>query len=219
MHEGVVPPGTTVPLQLVLSLDLTDSICPIQDRRGITTLPLYYPFKYGTGGPEIQYAVRSNSEIEILHLSSPAPDADDSQYLQVNQLPRTSFELLPLTYEEARILAFLSDRGYFPAILETEGQFKPSSEDRRIIDHLDLRNLIRVGNQLARIPNMGDIICRNPSCKCFNGRVYFRPIATVPPIPVDGSDDFWHEFQGGYVRFCFGLCYFCNTVIAFNVAD
>jgi hypothetical protein len=40
----------------------------------------------------------------------------------------------------------------------------------------------------------------------------------VRPIPVKGSDKFWHEFQGGHVDFCFGFCHYCGTIIAFNVA-
>ena len=217
MHEGTIPQGTNVPLQLVLSIDLTDPNCPIQDKTGITSLPLYFPFKYGMGGPQIQYAVRSNSEIKILHLSKAEPDAADVQYLQVTELPRLSLELVPLTYEQARILAFLSCDGFFPALLSIQGHFEPNQEDRQIISQLELKNLIRIGNQCAPIPNVGDIFCRNPKCEFYDRRVHWRPIATVPPIPVDGSDDFWCEFRG-YVLFCFGLCYYCGTIVAFNVA-
>jgi hypothetical protein len=217
-HDGAVPRGADVPLQLVLSLDLTDPNCPITSQCAIRRLPLYYPFKYGTGGSEIQCAVRSDSQIEILFLSETAPDDSDQQYLRVDQLPEASFDPAPLTYEEARILAFLSNDGFFPHLIRLQRHFEPNRRDRKLIEKLDLKNLTRIGRQCADIPNAPDAICRNPECERFNSCAYFKPIATIPPIPVNGKRDFWYEFQGG-VLFCFGLCYFCGTVIAFNVAD
>lgn len=207
IHSGIVPPGADVPVQLVLSLDLTDPLVPIDNERGLSQLPLYYPFKYGMGGPEIQYAVRSDTEIEILYISANADDINE-QYLQVKDLPQAMFEIVPLTYEQARILGFLSSDGFF----------QPNRDDLAILDELDLDNLIRVGNRRNLITNAPDIICRNPTCEYHDCRIYFQTIALVPPIPVDGDDDFWYEFQCG-VTFCFGFCYHCGTIIAFNVAD
>jgi hypothetical protein len=218
LHKGVIPKGTDVPLQLVLSLDLTDPSCPITNKFGIKTLPLYYPFKYGIGGSEIQYAVRSDSEIEVLYLSPSEPDSTDRQYLQVDHLPESSFELVPLAYEEARILAFLESEAFFPHRLRIRGHYEPSRADRKAIKKLDLEHLIRIGNQCSGIPNAPDPICRNPECERHESLAYFQAIATVPPIPVNGEDDFWYQFRGGDVRFSFGLCYFCGTIISFNVA-
>jgi len=117
--------------------------------------------------------------------------------------------LEPLTYEQARILGFMSADGYF----------QPNDEDREILQQLDVNNLIEICGRHDHIVNAPDVICRNPACEFCGRRVYFDSIAMVPPIPIDGDDEFWHEFQGGDVTFCFGLCRYCGTVIAFNVAS
>jgi len=52
-HSGVIPTGTDVGIQLVISFDLSDPLIPIENEIGATKLPLYYPFKYGWGGPDI----------------------------------------------------------------------------------------------------------------------------------------------------------------------
>jgi hypothetical protein len=208
-HHGLVPKGTDVPVQHVLSLDLTDSLIPISNDAGIETLPLFYPFKYGYGGPEMQYAVHSDTEIEILHMSDSEPDEPDEQYLQVEELPAANMSLTPLTYEQARILGFLSTNGYF----------QPSKDDNKILDQLDTNNLVKVGGFHPRIPNAPDVVCHNPTCE-FNGRrVYFDAIVLMPPISINGRDDFWCEFQGALMKFCFGLCRYCGTVITFNVGS
>jgi hypothetical protein len=214
---GVIPRGTDAPLQLVLSLDLTDRNCPITSELGIKALPLDYPFKYSFGGPEIQYAVRSDSEIDILCLSEQEPDPAGRRYLQVDQFPEAVFDLVPLEYEEARVLVFLANDGFFPSGLRIMRHY---DEPCRPKDHRESRpgTPDRIGKQSADVLNAPDPICRNPECERYNSLAYLPSIATVPPIPVSGKDDFWHLFRGGDVRFCFGLCYFCGTIISFNVA-
>ncbi|WP_442485608.1 hypothetical protein [Aeoliella sp. SH292] len=207
-HSGVVPSGTNVAIQQVISLDLTDPLIPIKSDALASKLPLYYPFKYGFGGPDIQYEVRSDLEIDILHLSDPEPDDKESLYLQVEELPSARLRLEPLTYEQARILGFRRTNGYF----------QPNDEDREILSQLDVKHLIELGGRHDYIVNAPDVICRNPKCQSYERRVYFDVIAMVPPIPVNNDDEFWYEFQGGDVTFCFGLCHYCGTIIAFNVA-
>ncbi len=67
--------------------------------------------------------------------------------------------------------------------------------------------------------NAGDVICRNPECKFFNRRVWLDLVASIPPVPINGAEDFWYEYEGGDMEFYFGLCRYCKTVIAFNVAS
>jgi len=207
-HSGVIPVGSDVPIQLVLSLDVTDPLFPIKSERGISALPLYYPFKYGVGGPEIQYAVRSDSDVEILYMSDSLPDDADSQYLQVDDLPYAAAAIEPLTDEQARLLALLA----------VEGRLQPNV-DRSVFDGLDLRNLIQLGGKNRFLRNAPSIVCRNQECSNFSQAVNSSVIATVPPIMVDGQDDFWYEFQGGDVEFCFLLGHCCGSIIAFNAAD
>jgi hypothetical protein len=209
LHSGVRPPGSDVAIQLVIALDLSDPLIPISSELNVSKLPLYYPFKYGIGGSEIQYAIRSDSEIEILHMSDAAPDEKESQYLHVDELPTARLRLEPLTYEQARILGFMSSNAYF----------QPSVEDQEILEQLDVNRLIEFGGPRRNIVNAGDVTCRNPACEFFGRRVHFDSVVLLPPIPINGEDGFWHEFQGGDVTFCFGFCCYCGTVIAFNVAS
>ena len=205
---GTTPAGSDVPVQQLLLLDLRDPEIPFSAEPTISTLPLLYPFKYGSGGPEIQYAIRSPDEIEIIHLSDPNPDDAEWQYLQVDNLPKQPLDLVPLTYEEARCLAFIREDGFF----------QPNRRDLKLLNKLDLNNLIKLGGRRNHISNAPDIICRNSKCDRNGKRTVFQFLAMVPPIPVNGNDEFWYEFQGGHVDFCFGICYYCGTVIAFNVA-
>src|SRR6516165_9946704 len=73
-HTGVIPQGTDTPLHHFFSIDLSDINNPIRTDSDIRYLPLYYPLKYGQGGPRVQYSVLSNTEIRILYMSDEAPD-------------------------------------------------------------------------------------------------------------------------------------------------
>jgi hypothetical protein len=203
-----VPKNSDVPVQQVLLLDLRDAEIPFRAKPQIPYLPLLYPFKYGSGGPEIQYSIVSDSMVEIVYMSDPVPDESERQYLQVSELPKQSLVLRALSYEEARILTFMRDNGHF----------QPNRSDLAILKKLDVNNLITVGGRRSHISNAPDIYCRNPVCEHHNERTLFQFVAAVPPIRVGGSDEFWYEFQSGHVDFCFGFCYYCGTVIAFNVA-
>lgn len=208
MHKGIVPNGCDVPLQLVLELDLTDEQLPVAADRPLKKIPLLYPFKYGGGGPEVQYSVISDSEVKIIYMSDSAADDPESQYLLVDELPELRLELVSLSYEEARTLAY---RYY-------DGYFGPDAADREILDKLNYPYHLLIGGRRSYITNAGEIICRNPECEFYQRQVWFKCLAMVPPIPVDGDTSFWYEFEGG-VKFCFGMCYYCGTMIAFNVCS
>ncbi|HEY1708644.1 MAG TPA: hypothetical protein VGG10_10305, partial [Rhizomicrobium sp.] len=61
--------------------------------------------------------------------------------------------------------------------------------------------IVRIGGR-RRLPiNAGDVQCRNNKCKFAGQRVHLDFIASMPPIAVDGSDEFWHEYQGGDLEF------------------
>jgi hypothetical protein len=207
-HRGVTPPHTDTPLHLFLLLDLSDANCPIESDGSVQHLPLYYPLKYGFGGPSVQYAVLSEDEISILYLSEQEADPAEHQYVQVPELPASSAEIVPLSYEEARILAFAG------------GYFQPNAADRAILEGLSREHaLILIGGS-DRLPvNAGDVICRNRQCKFCDQHVSVDVLAKIPPIPINGESDFWHEFEGACMEFYFALCPHCRTVIAFNVAE
>ncbi len=207
-HNGVVPSNTNTPLHLFLSLDLSDPNCPIKADRPVLRLPLYYPLKYGTGGGAAQYAVLSDTEIKLLYMSDGAPDDEDREYIHVAALPTSQASLIPMTYEESRIVGFRKVDGYF----------QPNAADSAILDHLDYNNFVAIGGIQELHANAGDIICRNPLCGFYNRRVYFEIVAVIPPIKVNGSHDFWYQWQG-VDEFIFGFCRYCGTVLAFNCAS
>ncbi|TWT39457.1 hypothetical protein [Blastopirellula retiformator] len=208
-YHGLCPAGSDVPVQLLASLALTDEAIPFVAEPTLKRLPLYYPFKYGSGGGAMQYGIVSDNEIRILWIGDEQADEPDYQCLQVEQLPSMPLDLVPLAYEEARILGFLRSDGYF----------QPNAEDNQILDDLDINHLISCGGGLRHVDNSGPIVCRNPACDQHNLTTAFQPIAMIPPIPVNGEEEFWYEYQGAYMDFCFVLCEFCGTVITFNVAS
>ncbi len=208
-HKGVTPLGAEIPLHHFLSIDLVDANLPIRTTTPIRWLPLYYPLKYGFGGPQVQYNVLSDTEIQILHMSDPTPDDEDLQYVAVPHLPDSRAKLVPLEYEEARILGFMTADNYF----------KPNHEDLEILKRIDRNHLITIGGWQIGVRHAQDVVCRNNGCKRFGRRVTFEALAAIPPVPINGIDDFWHQYQGGHMEFCFGLCGTCGTVIAFNRAD
>jgi hypothetical protein len=146
-HQGVIPPGTDTPLHLLLTLDLSDEHCPIKGDGSVRCLPLYYPLKYGWGGAEVQYDVVSDSEIKLLHMSNEKPDSIADQYVQVAELPSSPAELVPLTYEEARIVAFKGG-----------GYFQPNEADRALLEELNRPHwMIRIGGSKRLPVNAGDM--------------------------------------------------------------
>ena len=208
MHRGVTPANTDVPLHTLLLLDLADPNCPIKSDGMTRYLPLYYPLKYGFGGPAAQYAVLSDEEIKILYMSAEVPDAEEEQYVREPQLLASWAEIVPLCYEEARILAF--DDGYF----------QPNADDMAILRELEREHsLILIGGHRRLPVNAGDIICRNRECQFFNRRVWLDVVASIPPVEINGATDFWYEYEGACMEFYFGLCRYCKTVIAFNVSS
>lgn len=192
----------------MLLLDLSDANCPIESDGTIRHLPLYYPLKYGFGGPSVQYAVLSEDEISILYLSDETPDAEELQYVRVPELPARSAQIVPLNSEEARILALAG------------GDSQPNATDLAILQELSREHeLILIGGG-ERLPvNAGGVICRNPACDFLNRSVRVYVIAGIPPVPINGESEFWDEFQGAYMEFYFAFCPCCHTIIAFNVAD
>jgi hypothetical protein len=94
-HRGSIPQGSTVPLHLLLTLDLSDPKCPFGGSGRLTKLPFYYPLKYGTGGSSVQYEVLSDEEIRIVYIDPPEADSDDVAYVKVPEFPELEYGILP----------------------------------------------------------------------------------------------------------------------------
>jgi hypothetical protein len=206
-HGGVVPEGTDTPLHHFLTLDLADLRSPIYyDPAMIRYLPLYYPLAYGTGGAECQYAVNSDDDIRILFLSDPAPDGEDA-YVREPTLPEARADIVPLTYEQLRMRAF----GQHCCCVGFD------ADDDALREEVGGNHSIYFGGPIP--VNAATCTCRNPTCQSFGAPIELDVVITIPPVPIHGQTDFWYEFEGEAVDFCFGLCPDCRTIIAFNARD
>jgi len=93
-HKGITPQGSEVPTHRIFEIDLSDPTLPFTSP-DLRSLPLYYPLKYGSGGPVMQYRVISESEIQIIHMDPADPDDEEGAYVQVSEFPEVRFNLLP----------------------------------------------------------------------------------------------------------------------------
>lgn len=204
--EGIVPDGCDVPLHQLLLIDLTDPAVPLEPTN-LCSLPLLYPLKYGGGGAELQYSIQTSNRIEILYMSDPLPDPPGQQYVKVPSLPIQRLDLVPFSYSEAKFDLFKRDDTYFRTSWFDSWWFKEIYTTR----------LIYFGGFRYHIPNAGPRICHNPACENFNCVTACDFLASLPPVKVDGNDDFWYEFRGAFMDFVFLTCSSCRTIITFNI--
>lgn len=215
-HRGVLPPGSQVPLHHLLTIDLADLRSPFYYHAGgIRYLPLYYPLAYGRGGARVQYLVRSDDRVEIVFMSDSEPDAPPHCIL-VPELPVTGAEFVELTYEELRVrkireleMRVSAERPDLP--------YGMSSADDQLRDDLEGNTSVLLGGTLDE--NAGTQVCRNPACDKFETNIELVVLACVPPIRINGSTAFWHDYESDSLRFYFGLCPCCRSVIASNFCD
>lgn len=216
-HLGVLPLGSQVPLHHLLTIDLADLRSPLFYRAGgIRYLPLYYPLAYGSGGARVQYLVRSDDRIEIVFMSDSEPDAPPRCSILVPELPVTGAEFVELTYEELRVrkireLEMRAIRGR-PDL--PDGM---SPADDKLCDDLEGNTSVLLGGTLDE--NAGTQVCRNPACDKFETNIELVVLACVPPIRINGSTAFWDDYESDSLRFYFGLCPCCRSVIASNFCD
>lgn len=177
-HKGIVPSGSKVPTHRIFEIDLEDPSLPFGSDR-LKSLPLYYPLKYGIGGPWMQYRVVSEAEIEIVAISDAEPDPEERAYVKASQFPEVRFNVLPRLLEGDKLTYDVATLG---GSLE-EGANEP---------------------------------CRNPLCVTVGSSDQCDLLATIPPIPVEGHDDIWWEFEGAYMFFHFWYCRGCDTIITNN---
>ena len=133
-HQGITPKGSDVPTHRIFEMDLTDPNLPFTSPN-LKTLPLYYPLKYGTGGPGMQYRVVSDSEIDIIFMTDPEPDLEDEAYVKVSAFPEVKFRLLPaiscnddLTFDIATLGGKLDSIQDEPCMNPTCSSFKSADQ-------------------------------------------------------------------------------------------
>lgn len=177
-HRGITPRGADVPTHRLFVIDLADPELPF-DSPDLQALPLYYPLKYGMGGPGMQYRVLCESEIEIIHITNPEPDPEELAYVKVTEFPECRFRVFPPISDNWQLTFDVATLG---------GTLDPGQDEP----------------------------CRNPSCPNFGSPSQCELVASIPPIPIEGHDDIWWEYEGGYLFFHFWYCRGCDTIITAN---
>lgn len=201
-HRGTTPSGSDISLHHFLTIDLADLKSPFHYcLDSIRYLPLYYPLAYGYGGAEIQYEVVSDDEIRIVWMR----DTSYGKIEVVSELPQSNAEIVALTYEEFRIRLFE----------QHPSQPELDATDQNIWKRLGGNYNVMFGGHSHR--QHGRIYCKNPSCS--ESEVDLEFITAIPPIPIDGTTEFWGDYDNIGLDFCFGLCPSCRTIIAFNRCD
>ena len=179
-HRGITPAGASVPTHRLFEIDLTDPDLPFSSE-SLRSLPLYYPLKYGYGGPSMQYRILSENRIEIIHISDPQPDPEDEAYVKVDWFPEIRFTVSPPL---------------------------PSGGEKSLpFDIATVGGTVEYGE---------DEPCRNPDCPNFESSAQCELLATIPPLPIEGEDDIWWEFEGACMFFFFWQCKGCSTIITAN---
>ncbi len=201
--QGATPAGSSVPMHLLLTLDLADPLVPIAPKDAqLSRLPLYYPLRYGSGGGEAQYRVVSDNRIDLYHIVCEEPD--DDPYPFMDEFPERPFRLQPFTYAQFR--ALLMD--------EQAPEFEASFWDRRRVRSLDRTHLIQFGGRIFPIGGAPLWQCRNPKCAWSHLQSTLHIFARVSDMPA--ADIAIFDEDGAGVEIYFGLCRKCGSIVTFN---
>lgn len=208
-HRGVVPSGQTVPMHLMLNLDLSDPLTPVEPvEGGPRFLPLYYPLRYGGGGGEVQYSVDSDSQITILSPLEELGTDDGSDYPYPDQFPERPVRLMPMSYKQLRALA-ASECG-------TNHHFDDPDKkaDFEILKEMGYWSMIRLGGGFS--PIQGDIkwACQNNACEWKGKHVRVDVFASLKGDLPDQMS-VWGMY-GSYVEIYFCLMSCCQTITTVN---
>jgi hypothetical protein len=175
-YRGTVPPGGQTPIQLIFRLNLRDPLSPIQID-GLNWLPLFYPFQYNACG--MGYRVLGELEIEILTIETIEVVEDFPFPNYPAAFPNVPVSLVPMTYEETKVLAF----GEYLAknLLWNELQ----DDDRAIIDSIG-KECTRIGSAQSLV--QGESRFRDCPAKCRHYLNSLRPFCTIWNEPIKGMD-------------------------------
>jgi|GEM_PF-2362001 len=207
LHRGVTPEGTDTPLHHFLTLDLADPRSPFHfDPDGIRYLPLYYPLAYGYGGGEVQYEVVSDDEIRIIYMGDEEPDPKEHASFLEPMIPPARADIVQLTYEEFRHRLFSAHASFVDF----------NEEDDRLREKLGGNDAVFFGTG-GLIRSGYTWTCHNGDCPSFEKEIPMESILMIPPIPVGGETEFWHDFEGAFMDFVFCLCPDCRKIFATNV--
>ncbi len=201
-HEGTHPAGWKQPLHLVATLDASSPEFPLTNY-AFAKLPLYYPF--ASGFPLLQYQVKSEKEIEIIHVSR--YQSDSRPMVETTFLPHFRGTLVFFRYEEARAMA-LSDA--FP-------DYDMLPEDKLLIEKSEAYSTLRTGKRLRTF--QGDLThkCRNVKCDFHERDSHLEVFCITPCSRKLAPDRHWGSYSK-FVDLVFGLCPFCGTIVARNVS-
>jgi hypothetical protein len=186
------------PIHHFLTIDTEVSPTPVLFEKS-RYLPLIYPLGYSMGGGEIKYRIVDDATVEIVHLSE--FDPEDPPYIQIEQLPERRASLRPMSYAERRILG------------------TRMIGEKSLLDRWRMKRLW--DGQCFRVAGIRDYIKLSGPCSDEDGKprqhcdvwIFARFPATKIPF-----GDIWYEYSWT-VDFCFGICFECGCIHAFNQCD
>ena len=202
LHEGTHPVGWKQPLHLVSTLDASTSGFPLNNYP-FANLPLYYPF--ASGFPSLQYQVKSEREIEIIHVSRYQSEA--RPMIETTFLPHFRATLTPFTYEEARAMA----------LSEMFSAYDLLPEDQLLTEKSSAFSSVRTGSRLRTFQGDISFKCRNAKCDFHDQQSRIDVFCITPCSRKLAPDRHWGSYSK-FVDLVFGLCPFCGTIVSTNVS-
>ncbi len=212
-HKGATPEGHEAPMHLLLDLDLSDQLVPIEGTSDLNRLPIYYPLVYGGGGGEVQYRVDSDSEITIL---SSFIDEEPDEYPETSfpkGFPEKRVSIDPLSYEQYRAI-IMSEHG--------SNHYKNDrnqKQDHKLLGKMNSGQIVRFGHPDSFSPIQGDILwgCMNQDCEYYKRSVKVDIFAQFADKLTD-EISIWSEpgESSSFVEIYFGLIQCCKTIVTEN---
>lgn len=197
-YRGAIPSGGDVPVQLLFRLNLRDPMSPIHIN-GVDWLPLFYSFQYDACA--MGYRILGDFEIEILSVETTemVEDFPYSQYPAA--FPEVPVELVQMTYEETKVLAFGEYLAkHLPGIELQE-------TDRAILDSMG-RKCARIGGAQVLVQEMPRF--RDCPAKCRHYLNSLRPFCTIWNEPIQGVD-VW-QAGGEPIQIVYQVCSECGAI-------
>ncbi len=201
-HDGAHPGGWKQPLHLVATLDASSSAFPLKNYP-IANLPLYYPF--ASDFPSLQYQVKSEREIEIIHVSR--YQSESRPMIETTFLPHFRATLMSFTYEEARAMA----------LSEMFSAYEMLPEDKLLTDKSHAFSSVRTGSRLKTFQGDLSFKCRNTKCDFHEKPSRIDVFCITPCSRKLAPDRHWGSYNE-FVDLVFGLCPFCGTIVSTNVS-
>ena len=180
-------------IHLTFELDLRDTLLPLISKLGISKLPLLYCLN---SSDDFQYEIVSDGKINVIQMED-----FDEEMITCKELPKTSFSVRELSYEEKRMRALHNHEA-------NDGQ---NEEDKLLWEKLGGNTPHLFGGKAAF--NQESVSCLNSKC---NHKKPVELFFTLVPFKINGNSEFWEEWDSEFIDICFYICRSCKNIIVRN---